>query len=503
MTQEYVLEMINIEKSFGGIHALRGFNFNCKAGEVHILMGENGAGKSTLLNILGGIYHADSGQIKLHGKPVEITNPIVARNNGIAIIHQELSVCKNMTVAENIYRGFYPTKPPFNFVDYNKMYADATRLIQSADLRLNPEEKVGQLSIAQQQMVEIASAISKNANIVVMDEPTASLTRHEVESLFGIIDRLLSENRTVIYVSHRMEETFRIGHRVTVMRDGTYVGTKHTSETTVDELVAMMVGRDITNAYGTRAFTGTDVKALEVKNFNNKKLHNVSFDLMKGEILGFSGLVGAGRTETARAIFGLDKLDSGEIKIFGEPVKIKSPDDAIEHHIALVPEDRKGAGLVLNQSISFNLTLCILKSFIKGTHVDNKKELEIVNKYKDILSIKSSGPQQKCRELSGGNQQKVVLSKWMATEPKILILDEPTRGIDVGAKKEIYDLINHLSAQGMAIIFISSDLPEIVHLSHRAVVMSEGKIVKIFDAKQEELTQVKIMNYAIGRDSDD
>lgn len=503
MADEYVLEMIDIEKRFGGIHALRGFNFNLKAGEVHILMGENGAGKSTLLNILGGIHQANSGEIRINGKPVNITDPIAAREHGVAIIHQELSVCKNMTVAENIYRGTYPTKPPFNFVDYDKMYRDTAALIEATGLNLDPEERVGRLSIAQQQMVEIASAISKNANIVVMDEPTASLTRHEVESLFRIIDTLISENRSIIYVSHRMEETFRIGHRVTVMRDGTYVGTKSTKETTTDELVAMMVGRDIKDAYGIRSFTSTGEKALEVRNFTNEKLKNVSFDLHKGEILGFSGLVGAGRTETARAIFGLDKLHSGTMKIDGKEVVIQNPNDAINHHIGLVPEDRKGAGLILNQSIAFNLTICILKSFIKGINVDTKKELEIVNSYKDILSIKTSGPSQKCRELSGGNQQKVVLSKWMATEPEILILDEPTRGIDVGAKKEIYDLINRLSAQGMAIMFISSDLPEIINLSHRVVVMSEGEIMKIFDAQEEELTQVKIMNYAIGRDDND
>lgn len=503
MTDEYVLEMIGIDKSFGGIHALRGFNFNCKSGEVHVLMGENGAGKSTLLNILGGIYLADAGEIRIHGKAVRIANPIVARDNGIAIIHQELSVCKNMTVAENIYRGAFPTKPPFDFIDYDRMYYDALALIDGMQLNLDPDARVGKLSIAQQQMVEIASAISKNADIVVMDEPTASLTRHEVESLFQIIENLLRENRTIIYVSHRMEETFRIGHRVTVMRDGTYVGTKKTSETTTDELVAMMVGRDIKDAYGTRSFTRTAEKSLEVRNFTNEKLKNVSFDLYKGEILGFSGLVGAGRTELARAIFGLDPIKAGTIKVHGKEVVIRNPDDAIRHKIGLVPEDRKGAGLVLNQSISFNLTICVLRSFIRGIDVDTKKELEIVDKYKDILSIKSSGPDQKCRELSGGNQQKVVLSKWMATEPEILILDEPTRGIDVGAKKEIYDLINRLSAQGMAILFISSDLPEIIHLSHRAIVMSDGAIMAELDAQEEELTQIKIMNYAIGREEYD
>lgn len=497
-----VLEMINIDKRFGGIHALRGFNFSCAAGEVHVLMGENGAGKSTLLNILGGIYQSDGGEIRINGKAVQITNPIVARDNGIAIIHQELSVCKNMTVAENVFRGAFPVKPPFSFVDYPRMIQDTQDLIDAARLNLDPEAKVGRLSIAQQQMVEIASAISKNANIVVMDEPTASLTRHEVESLFEIIENLIQENRTVIYVSHRMEETFRIGDRVTVMRDGTYVGTKRTDETTTDELVAMMVGRDIRDAYGTRTFTGTKEKALEVRNFSNAKLKNVSFDLYKGEILGFSGLVGAGRTELARAIFGLDPRTEGTIKVDGKRAVINTPSDAIRYRIGLVPEDRKGAGLVLNQSISFNLTIGVLKSFIHGIRVDSNQENAIVDRYRNILSIKSSGPDQKCKELSGGNQQKVVLSKWMATDPEILILDEPTRGIDVGAKKEIYDLINRLSAQGLAILFISSDLPEIIHLSHRVMIMCDGEIVKEIDAEQEELTQIKIMNYAIGRDED-
>lgn len=498
MQNDYSLEMLNIDKRFGGIHALKNFTFRCYAGEVHVLMGENGAGKSTLLNILGGIYKADSGEIRIKGRKVEINNPIDARNEGISIIHQELSMCRNMTVAENIYRGVEPTKKMFYFVDYDKMYRDAQELLDRIGLNIDPYAVVGTLSIAQQQMVEIASAVSKNSDIVIMDEPTASLTDKEVSALFRVIRDLKKQNKTIIYVSHRMNETFAIGDRVTIMRDGTYIGTKLVGETTADELISMMVGRKIADAYGVRKITGSDEIVMQVKGFTNKKLKNVSFDLSRGEILGFSGLVGAGRTELARAIFGLDKISSGELYLDGKKVEIKSPSDAIGNKIGLIPEDRRGAGLVLSNTIAFNLTLTVLDQFIRGIRVDGKKEEGIVNRFKDILSIKTTGPSQICRELSGGNQQKVVISKWMATEPKYLIMDEPTRGIDVGAKKEIYDLMNELASRGISIIFISSDLPEIINLSHRVVVMCDGEVTKIFDVREEELTQEKIMRYAIG-----
>jgi len=403
-----------------------------------------------------------------------------------------------MTVAENIYRGVEPTKGIFHFVDYKKMYQDAEQLLEEMGLNINPYALVGKLSIAQQQMVEIASAVSKDSQIVIMDEPTASLTDKEVKSLFNVIRELKKKNKTIIYVSHRMDETFTIGDRVTVMRDGTYIDTKNICETTADELVSLMVGRQISSAYGERHITGSDEVVLQVKGYTNKKLKNVSFELRRGEILGISGLVGSGRTELARAIFGLDKISSGEIYIENKKVEIKSPQDAIKNRMGFIPEDRRGAGLILSDSIAFNLTLTVLEKFIRGIHVDRKKELSIVDKYINTLDIKTTGPSQLCRELSGGNQQKVVISKWMATEPKYLIMDEPTRGIDVGAKKEIYDLMNRLAAEGISIIFISSDLPEIINLSHRVIVMNNGEITKVIDARETELTQEEIMKYSIG-----
>ena len=497
MSNETVLQMVDIDKRFYGVHALKQLSFECRKGEVHVLMGENGAGKSTLLKILSGIYQADSGSILLNGQPVTVKNPIEAKKLGIAIIHQELSMCKNMSIAENIFRGEEFTKKPFGFVDYQGMYKAAQEMLDRMDMDLRSERLVKTLSVAQQQMVEIAGALSRNAQIVIMDEPTASLTEREIAALFKTIYRLKADGVCIIYVSHRMNETFEIGDRVTVMRDGAYIGTRNVKESTADELVEMMVGRPVTALYKGKKPRGGDV-VLEARNLNTKKLKDVSFQLRKGEILGFSGLVGAGRTETARALFGLDKLESGEILIEGKKVEIKNPNDAIRLGLGLVPEDRKGAGLVLKKSVGFNLTITVVDRFIKGISVNHRKEQEIVDKYKKALSIKMASAEQICANLSGGNQQKVVVSKWLATEPKYLILDEPTRGIDVGAKNEIYDLMTKLTEQGFSIIFISSDLPEIINLSSRIVVMREGRVVGLIDSHEEEVTQVKIMQSATG-----
>jgi ABC-type sugar transport system ATPase subunit len=497
VSKETVLQMVGIDKRFYGVHALKEFSFECRKGEVHVLMGENGAGKSTLLKILSGIYQADSGSILLNGEQVTIKNPIDAKARGIAIIHQELSMCKNMTIAENIFRGEEYTKPPFGFVDYKSMYKDAQAMLDKMNMDLRSDRLVKTLSVAQQQMVEIAGALSRNAQIVIMDEPTASLTNKEISALFKTIHQLREDNVCIIYVSHRMNETFEIGDRVTVMRDGNYIGTREVADSTANELVEMMVGRPIGAQYKGSKPKGGEV-VLEAIDLNNKKLKNVSFDLRKGEILGFSGLVGAGRTETARALFGLDKLDSGEIRLEGEPVKIKSPHEAIKHGIGLIPEDRKGAGLILRKPVGFNLTITVVDRFIKGIRVNRKKEYSIIDRYKDALSIKMVGPEQAAMNLSGGNQQKVVISKWLATEPKYLIMDEPTRGIDVGAKNEIYQLMEKLASEGLSIIFISSDLPEIVNMSSRVVIMREGEIAGIMDSNEEEITQVAIMQQATG-----
>nr|WP_122013116.1 sugar ABC transporter ATP-binding protein [Maliibacterium massiliense] len=497
MSNETVLKMVGIDKRFGGIHALNNVSFDVRRGEVHVLMGENGAGKSTLIKVLAGLYQAEEGEIFIDDKKVEIKSPIAARELGISVIHQELSMCANMTIAENIYRNEEPRRGVFRFVDFGKMYRDAQATLDHMHMKLRSDMKVETLSVAQQQMVEIAGALSKNAQIIVMDEPTASLTETEIRALFETVAELKARKVGIIYISHRMDETFEIGDRVTVLRDGQTVGTKDVKDTNMDEVIEMMVGRPLTEVYkGERAVGGEVV--LETKGFTNERLKNVSIQVRKGEILGFSGLVGAGRTELAKAIFGLDPLESGELYLYGKKVKIRNAQDAIDNGLGMVPEDRKGAGLVLMHSIGNNLTLAVLKKFIKGINVNKRKENEIINDYKDKLSIKMTGPDQVAGDLSGGNQQKVVVSKWLATEPQILIMDEPTRGIDVGAKAEIYALMRKLASEGVTIMFISSDLPEIINMSSRVVVMREGEVSGILDGNKEELTQVKIMRLAQG-----
>jgi ABC-type sugar transport system ATPase subunit len=498
MSNDTVLKMVGIDKRFGGIHALDHVDFDVRRGEVMVLMGENGAGKSTLMKILAGIYSKDSGEIHLDGEQVEIANPVEARNQGIAMIHQELSMCTNMSIAENIFRNEEPTYGFLRMVDARKMLNDAQAILDGMDMNLQAHLQVDSLSIAQQQMVEIARAVSKNARIVVMDEPTSSLTEKEVEALFEIISGLKEQNVGVIYISHRMDETFRIGDRVTVLRDGTLVGVRNVKDTNMDEVIEMMVGRALTDMYKGKRAVGGEV-VLDVRNYSNNRLKDVSFQLRKGEILGFSGLVGAGRTELMRAVFGLDPvLPGAEIYVFGEKANIKSPRDAIELGIGMVPEDRKGAGLVLMQTIGYNLTLAVVKRFIKGIFVNRQKEREIIETYRNKLSIKTTGPDQISGDLSGGNQQKVVISKWLAAEPQILILDEPTRGIDVGTKAEIYALMRQLASEGVSIIFVSSDLPEIINMSSRVVVMCEGRITAVIDGSEKELTQVEIMRYSMG-----
>ena len=496
MSKTPVLKMNHIYKAFSGVPALQDFSMECYAGEVHVLMGENGAGKSTLLKILTGNYQADSGEIMINGEMVHIKNPANAIRHGIAMIYQEIHLCQDMTIAENIFRGRELTKG--GLVNYSEMERQAQKLLDSLDMNIQASTMVSRLTIAQQQMVEIAGALSQNARILILDEATASLTEREVRALFRTIKELTADGVSIIYVSHRMNETFEIGDRITILRDGQYIATQMVAETTEDKIIEMMVGRPLEKLYDQNRPVGGE-PVLEVRNFSNRKLKNVSIALRRGEILGFSGLVGAGRTELARAIFGLDPLESGELYLEGQPVRIKSPQDAIDHHIALVPEDRKKDGLVLLNSVGFNLTLTVLKKFIHGIVVNTKKEQEIIDTYKNSLSIKMANTEQAAESLSGGNQQKVVISKWLATKPKYLIMDEPTRGIDVGAKAEIYELMFQLARQGMSIILISSDLPEIINLSSRVVVMHEGEIAAILDSRERELTQVEIMNYATGR----
>lgn len=490
MMQENVLEMKHINISFFDVQVLHDVNFSVRPGEIHALMGENGAGKSTLMKILNGVYKATSGEIYIDGQKVTITSPNDARDHGISFMHQEILMAGNMTIAENIYMGVEPLAG--GFVDKKTMNEKAQNMLDSLGLKLSAEQQVGLLSVAQQQMIEIARALSFNAKIIVMDEPTSSLTGREVEILFKQIRKLKEQNIAVVYISHKMDEIEAICDRITVLRDGHYIGTEVIKEVSVDRIISMTVGRKIEHMYDSKPHIGSET-VLEVKNLSNDYLKDISFSLKKGEILGFAGLVGAGRTELARAIFGIDRVDKGEIWLKGEKISCKSPQDAIKLGIGLVPEDRKRQGLVLTHSVAYNLTLIIVDKFIKGIRVDHKKEQEIIDEYANKLSIKMSSPEQKCINLSGGNQQKVVISKWLATGAEVLILDEPTRGIDVGAKSEIYHLISELADRGIAVIVISSELPEVINLSSRVVVMHEGRILSVMDKEKEEITQEKIM----------
>lgn len=490
MKHENVLEMKNINISFFDVQVLHDVNFSLRPGEIHALMGENGAGKSTLMKILNGVYKATSGEIYIDGKKAEIHSPNDARDNGISFMHQEILMAGNMTIAENIYMGVEPVSN--GFVDMKTMNEKAQEMLDSLGLKLSAQQQVGPLSVAQQQMIEIARALSFHAKIIVMDEPTSSLTNREVEVLFDQIRKLKEQNIAVVYISHKMDEIEAICDRITVLRDGHYIGTENIKEVSIDKIVSMMVGREIENMYDTKLHHGTET-ILEVKNLSNYYLKDISFELKKGEILGFAGLVGAGRTELARAIFGIDPVDSGEICLKGKKISCKNPQEAIRLGIGLVPEDRKRQGLVLMHSVAYNLTLAIVDTFIKGVHVNHKKEQEIIDQYANKLSIKMSSPEQKCINLSGGNQQKVVISKWLATGADVLILDEPTRGIDVGAKSEIYHLISELADKGIAVIVISSELPEVINLSSRVVIMHEGRLLDILDKEKEDITQEKIM----------
>lgn len=501
MSNEYVFEMKDITKAFGRNVVLDGVNISIRPGEIRALMGENGAGKSTLMKILGGIYSADTGSILIDNQEVVIKSVEDARRYGISFIHQEITNVPEMTIAENMYLGREP-KNYLKMADYAAMKRDAQKALDVLGLGLDAGRLIRGLSVAQQQMVEIARAISEGARILILDEPTASLSRSETDHLFMQIARLKEREVAMIYISHRMEETFKICDTVTVLRDGEFIGTRDTKETTENELISMMVGREFENLYGNERIVGGDV-LLEVKNLKTEKVNDINFSLRKGEILGFSGLVGAGRTELALALFGIDKIKSGNIILEGKEINISKPQDAIRAGIVLVPEERKEQGLFLGHSIGTNLTFQVLEEFIHNLSVDKKKEAGIVNEFKQKLSIKMTSTEQAAGELSGGNQQKVVISKWLAAKPKILILDEPTRGIDVGAKAEIYKLMHGLASAGVSIIMISSELPEIINNSSRIVVMREGTVSGIIDQQETEASQEKIMSYAVGGEQHD
>lgn len=493
MSEQYLLEMKHVCKSFPGVKALQDVSLQLKAGEIHALLGENGAGKSTLIKVLGGIYIAEEGEIYIEGKKVTIGGVKDAQANGIAIIHQELVLVPHMTVAENIFLGREHGKG--SFADRISMEREAQSLLDAYQMNIQADTLIKDLTIAQQQMVEIVKAISFNSKILVMDEPTSSISDKEVGFLFETMRALTKKGVGIIYISHKMSELEEICDRVTVMRDGTYVGTKVVKETSKDELVAMMVGRELTNYY-TRDFASSSEVVLKCENIADGKMaRGASFELRKGEIIGFAGLVGAGRSEVMKCIFGLTKNATGDIYMEGQKVQIKSPIDAVKHGIALVPENRKLEGLYKVQSVRFNSTIQVLKDFIKGIVVDKDKEEKITQDYIEMMSTKTPTQEQVIGNLSGGNQQKVMIGRWLATNPKVLILDEPTRGVDVGAKSEIYAIMNELAKQGMSIIMISSELPEILNMSDRIYVMREGKVRGCFN-HSEGVTQEEIMQLA-------
>ena len=432
----------------------------------------------------------------MDGKEVSIRCVDDARKYGISFIHQEITNIPEMTIAENIFLGREP-KNHLRMVDYKKMRQEAQKALNALNLNLDAGALIRGLSVAQQQMIEIARAVNEGARILILDEPTASLSNSETDYLFAQMARLKQLGVAMIYISHRMEETFKVCDTVTVLRDGQFIGTRNTNETSENELISMMVGREFDNMYGNERVTGGDV-VLEVKNLTTDKVKDISFTLKKGEILGFSGLVGAGRTELALALFGIDPIKSGEVWMEGKKLSIRKPQDAIRAGIALVPEERKEQGLFLIHSIATNLTFQVLPEFINHLSVNKKRENEIVDEFKNKLSIKMASTEQAAGELSGGNQQKVVISKWLAARPKVLIMDEPTRGIDVGAKAEIYKLMHNLAREGVSIIMISSELPEIINNSSRIAVMREGKLAGILDQSEAEASQEVIMSYAVG-----
>jgi ribose transport system ATP-binding protein len=496
---DLLLKMAGIEKSFPGVHALNQAQFELRAGEVHALVGENGAGKSTLMKILSGIYSKDAGSVRYQGKEVEITSPRAAQHLGISMIHQELNLMNHLTLAQNVFVGREPRQPLRFMLDEVKINAQTQALFDSMHLRLDPRTLAAELTVAKQQMVEIAKALSFNSQVLIMDEPTAALTESEIDELFRIIRQLRSKGVGIVYISHRLEELKQISDRITVMRDGHYVDTVDAKKVTIDQIIGMMVGRAIYESSPEVPEQPNQAVVLAVRGLSRgTAIRDVSFVLKKGEILGFAGLMGAGRTEVARAIFGADPIDSGEIFVKGRRTAIQSPRDAVRHGIGYLSEDRKRYGLAVGLSVEANIVLASFEQFVGSLGVvDDSKARSIASRYVDLLSIKTPGIQQMVRNLSGGNQQKVVIGKWLTADTEILIFDEPTRGIDVGAKSEIYRLLHELAHAGKSIIMISSELPEILRMSHRIVVMCEGRITGELAAA--EATQEKIMRLATQR----
>ena len=492
--REPIIQMVDISKSFGGVHALKNVQLTVYPGEVHAILGENGAGKSTLIKTMTGVHQPDTGEIRLNGEVVNFANPREAQQQGIAAIYQEPSLFPDLSIAENILVGRQPVSG--GRISWRQMNRMAHDLLDRLHVKLNPRTRARNLSVAQQQMVEIARALSVNARVLIMDEPTSSLTSNEVDELFRITRKLREEGAAIIFISHRLEELFALADRVTTLRDGEYVGTCAMADVTNDELIQMMVGRKLDELFPKQRVERGEV-VLKVENLTvDGAFQDVSFELHAGEILGLSGLIGAGRTDVARTIFGVVPAISGRILVHGEETRIRSPRDAMALGIGYVPEDRKSHGLVLPMAICDNITLPVINEFASYGWLNRKKEKAAALEASKKLEVKAYGIDQKAQELSGGNQQKVVLAKWLNTNPDILILDEPTRGIDVGTKTAVHGLMSNLATRGIAILMISSELPEILGMSDRILVMHEGRLTGEFN--RAEATQEKLMMAATG-----
>lgn len=491
MMGDYVLQMKDVSKSFGGVHALKEVDLNLRKGEVLCLVGENGAGKSTLMKILSGVLTPDKGEIILKGEKMSIRNPAEAYRAGISIVHQELIQIPSMSVAENIYLGRYDTKG--GFISFRKLVERTEELMEKLDIYFDPESRLSTYSVAQRQLIEILKALSYDASIIIFDEPTAALTTDESELLYKIIRRLKKEGLSVIFISHRMDDIFAVGDRLLCLKDGEVSGEADVKEITVPEIIRMMVGREFSREQKKEREQTKEV-IFSVQNLTNKKLRDISFDLNKGEVLGIGGLIDAGRTEVLRAVFGIDPCE-GTMFFEGKPIRNKSPRDAIANGFSFVPEDRKDQGLILMADILSNVELNILKKVSCGGFMIRQKETGMVNSFVEKLEIKARNIFTRVGMLSGGNQQKVVIAKSLSSEPRIVLLDEPTRGVDVGAKAEIYNIIETLVANGVSVIMVSSELPELISISDRIMVMREGRMTGIMEAK--EATEEKIMEMAV------
>ncbi len=497
MAETPFIEMKNIDKSFSGNQVLKDVEFSIQPGEVHALMGENGAGKSTLIKVLTGIHKRDAGTVKLNGDEMEFSNPKQAEQQGIVVIHQELNIIPHLTVTQNMFLGRELSYGKTGILKMKEMRKQTLKNLEMLGAsNINPDEEAGNLSVGKQQMIEIARAMSTDAKMIIMDEPTAALTDREIESLFEVVESLRKQGVSIVYVSHRMEEIFQICDRITVLRDGEYVGTEKIKETSFEAIVKMMVGRELGERFPERTSQVGDV-VLKVENIAREGLFkDVSFDVHKGEILGVAGLMGAGRTEIMEAVFGSRKKSEGQVLLNGEPLEIKHPQDAIQAGIGFITEDRKDEGLVLDLSIRENIALTNLKAISRNGWISSSKENQLIDHLIDKLQVRTTGREQEVRSLSGGNQQKVVVAKWLGIQPKVLILDEPTRGVDIGAKKEIYHIMNELTEQGVAIIMVSSELPEVLGISDRIMVIHEGKVANTLHSKEAD--QEKIMQAATG-----